>query len=213
MLPAFFALGLTAGSVAGAPNPFPDPAIDEKLTPQKTLKKAVLAGGCFWCTEVVYEYVDGVERVLSGYSGGTKETADYRKVSTGDTGHAEAIEVTYDASKITYGQLLRVFFEVAHDPTQMNRQGPDYGTQYRSAIFYADAEQKQIAEAYIKQLNEAKVFKKPIVTTLELFKQFFLAEGYHQDFVMKNPNHGYVVVNALPKVDKLKKACPRLVRK
>ena len=199
-------------SASGAGVPFPDPAVDEKPAPQKTLKKAVLAGGCFWCTEVVYEYVEGVTQVLSGYSGGTKETADYRRVSEGDTAHAEAIEVTYDASKITYGQLLRVFFEVAHDPTQLNRQGPDYGKQYRSAVFYANDEQKRIAEAYIKQLDEAKVFKKKIVTTLEPFRQFYLAEAYHQDFVKNNPNHGYVVVNALPKVDKLRKACPRLAR-
>lgn len=212
-LPAFFALALTACSASGAGVPFPDPAIDEKPATRKTLKKAVLAGGCFWCTEAVFEHVEGVNLVLSGYSGGTKETADYRKVSTGETGHAEAIEVTYDASKVTYGQLLRVFFEVAHDPTQLNRQGPDYGPQYRSAVFPMNDEQKRIAEAYIKQLDEAKVFKKKIVTTIEPFKQFFLAEGYHQDFVRQNPNHGYVVVNALPKIDKLKKACPRLVKK
>lgn len=207
------AAALAACSASGAGTPFPDPAVDAPLAPSKSTAKAVLAGGCFWCTEVVFEYVEGVTQVLSGYSGGTRETADYRKVSTGETGHAEAIEVTYDPSKIAYGQLLRVFFEVAHDPTQLNRQGPDYGPQYRSAIFVMNDEQKRIAEAYIKQLDDAKVFKKKIVTTLEPFKQFFLAEAYHQDFVKQNPNHGYVVVNALPKVDKLKKACPLLVRK
>lgn len=208
-LPAFVAARLAAG----ANPPFPDPVLDEPRASTTTLKKAVLAGGCFWCTEAVFEHVEGVTQVLSGYSGGTPETADYRIVSTGQTGHAEAIEITYDASRITFGQLLRIFFEVAHDPTQRNRQGPDYGPQYHSAIFYRDEEQKRIAEAYIRQLDEARVFPRKIATQLEPFRGFYLAEDYHQDFVRRNPNHGYVVVNALPKIEKLYKACPRLARK
>ncbi len=207
-LPAFFAARLAAGHNP----PFPDPAVDEPRASATTLKKAVLAGGCFWCTEAVFEHVEGVTQVLSGYSGGTPETADYRIVSTGQTGHAEAIEITYDASRITFGQLLRIFFEVAHDPTQLNRQGPDHGPQYRSAIFYRNEEQKRIAEAYIRRLEEARVFPAKIVTRLEPFRGFYLAEEYHQDFVRRNPNHGYVIVNALPKIEKLYKACPRLAR-
>lgn len=207
-LPAFLAAPM-AGS--GTP-PFPDPLIDEKRAPGGTLRKAVLAGGCFWCTEAVFENVEGVRQVLSGYCGGTPETADYRIVSTGTTDHAEAVEITYDASRITYGQLLRIFFEVAHDPTQLNRQGPDRGRQYRSAIFYLNNEQKHIAEAYIRQLEEARVFPGKIVTRLEPFREFFLAEAYHQDFVRRNPNHGYVVIHALPKIEKLRTACPRWVR-
>lgn len=190
---------------------FPDPALDQK--PATGLQKAVLGGGCFWCTEVVYQHVEGVTKVVSGYSGGSKQTANYRAVSGGDTGHAEVIEVTYDPKKVTYGELLRVFFEVAHDPTQLNRQGPDVGTHYRSVIFYANEEQKQIAEAYIRQLTGAQAFKKKIVTEVSQLKAFYPAEGYHQDYVNQNPFNPYVRVNALPKVDKLKKACPRLVRK
>ena len=207
LLPTFLAAGAAVGAA------FPDPAMDQELKPEMVMEKTVLAGGCFWCTEGVFEFVEGVTQVLSGYAGGTPETADYRMVAGGRTAHAEAIEVTYDAAKITYGQLLRVFFSVAHDPTQLNRQGPDHGPQYRSAIFPANDEQKRIAEAYIKQLGEAHVFDREIVTTIEPFEGFYLAEEYHQDFVGRNPNHGYVVVNALPKIEKLHKACPRLVRR
>jgi peptide-methionine (S)-S-oxide reductase len=190
---------------------FPDPVLDQK--PATGLQKAVLGGGCFWCTEVVYQHVEGVTKVVSGYSGGSKQTANYRAVTTGETGHAEVIEVTYDPKKVTYGQLLRVFFEVAHDPTQLNRQGPDVGPQYRSVIFHANEEQKQIAEAYIAQLTEAQAFRKKIVTQVAPLQAFYAAEGYHQDYVNQNPFNPYVRANALPKVDKLKKACPRLVRK
>lgn len=202
-----FLLGAWAAPGAG----FPDPALDQK--PATGLQKAVLGGGCFWCTEVVYQHVEGVTKVVSGYSGGSKQTANYRAVTTGETGHAEVIEVTYDPKKVTYGQLLRVFFEVAHDPTQLNRQGPDVGPQYRSVIFYTNDEQKQIAEAYIAQLTEAQAFKKKIVTQVAPLQAFYAAEGYHQDYVNQNPFNPYVRANALPKVDKLKKACPRLVRK
>lgn len=214
MTSLFFAatLALAAAAVAGG-GEFPAPPVDEVKAPNRTVKKAVLAGGCFWCTEAVFEYVEGVEKVVSGYSGGTKETADYRAVSTGSTAHAEAIEVTYDASKITYGQLLKVFFEIAHDPTTLNRQGPDVGPQYRSAIFTVDAEQRKIAESYIQQLDAAKVFRSKIVTELAPLKAFYEAEGYHQNYCSRNPRNPYVIVNAQPKVEKLKKAQPGMVKK
>lgn len=201
----FLAMNLNASAAQ-----FPDPPVDEKPAPG--LKKAVLAGGCFWCTEAVFELIEGVKDVVSGYSGGSEETANYRRVSMGDTGHAEAIEITYDSSVVTFGQLLRVFFEVAHDPTQLNRQGPDVGPQYRSAIFYINEEQKRIAEAYIRALNEAKVFRSKIVTEVAPFKAFYPAEDYHQDYAVNNPGNPYIYFNAVPKVEKLKKACPRLVR-
>jgi peptide-methionine (S)-S-oxide reductase len=207
--PAFGSLILAMSLFASAAQ-FPDPPIDEKPAPG--LKKAVLAGGCFWCTEAVFEMVEGVKDVVAGYSGGTKETANYRRVSMGDTGHAEAIEITYDPSVVTYGQLLRVFFEVAHDPTQLNRQGPDVGPQYRSAIFFLDEEQKNIAEAYIRKLEEAKVFRSKIVTQIVPFKAFYPAEEYHQDYAANNPGNPYIAFHAAPKVEKLRKACPRLVR-
>ncbi len=197
-----------AALAAGAE--FPDPALDQK--PSRGTQKAVLAGGCFWCTEAVYEAVKGVKQVVSGYSGGSAKTAHYEQVSNGDTGHAESVEITYDQEKITYGQLLRVFFEVAHDPTQRNRQGPDVGTQYRSVIFYVNEEQRQIAEAYIRQLDAAGVFKSRIVTEVSPLKGFYPAEEYHQDYATLNPANPYIVYNAAPKVAKLKKACPRLVR-
>jgi peptide-methionine (S)-S-oxide reductase len=193
--------------------PFPDPKVDESRAPQKTIKKAIVAGGCFWCTEAVFEFVDGVEKVISGYSGGTKETADYETVSTGRTAHAEAIEITYDASKITYGQLLKVFFEIAHDPTTLNRQGPDVGPHYRSAIFAVNAEQKRVARDYIAQLDSAKAFKSKIVTEVADFKAFYEAEGYHQNYCTRNPRNPYVMYNAQPKVEKLKKTKPEMLKK
>jgi len=194
-----------------AANPFPDPKLD--AAPERGTQTAVLAGGCFWCTEAVFEGVNGVSKVISGYSGGEAADADYKSVSAGRTSHAEAIEITYDPEKITYGQILKIFFAVAHDPTQLNRQGPDWGKQYRSAIFYANDEQKRVPEAYIHQLNEAKVFDKPIVTELAPLKKFYAAEGYHQDFVKNNPMHPYVIVNSTPKVQKLKKSYPEFVKK
>ncbi len=193
--------------------PFPDPKVDETRAAQKTIKKAIVAGGCFWCTEAVFEFVDGVEKVVSGYSGGTKETADYESVSTGRTGHAEAIEITYDASKITYGQLLKVFFEIAHDPTTLNRQGPDVGPQYRSAIFALNSEQKKIAVGYIAQLDAAKALRGKIVTQVSAFEAFYEAEGYHQNYCTRNPRNPYVMYNAQPKVEKLKKSKPEMLKK
>ena len=190
---------------------FPDPAIDIKAGSGK--QSVVLAGGCFWCTEAVFEIIEGVEDVLSGYSGGTKETAKYDIVSTGRTGHAEAILINYDPSKISYGQLLKIFFSVAHDPTSLNRQGADTGPQYRSAIFYADDEQKRVAETYIKQINDAHVLRKPIVTQVVPLDKFYTAEAYHQNYAVRNRSNPYIVNVSDPKVEKLKKMFPGCVRK
>ena len=183
---------------------FPDPKVDEPLAASPVEKKAVLAGGCFWCVEAVFRELRGVTSVLSGYAGDSAETANYRAVCSGTTNHAEAIEVRYDASQTTLGQLLKIHFSVAHDPTQLNRQGNDAGRQYRSAIFYADDEQKRVAEAYIRQLNEAGVFHDPIATTLEPLKAFFVAEDYHQDYAARNPDQPYIAYVAQPKVEALR---------
>jgi len=183
---------------------FPDPIVDAALTSESQEKTAVLAGGCFWCVEAVFKELRGVISVRNGYAGDSAATADYRTVCSGRTNHAEAIEVRYDASQTTFGQLLKIHFSVAHDPTQLNRQGNDHGRQYRSAIFYADEEQKRISEAYIRQLNEARVFTDPIVTTLEPLESFYSAEEYHQDYAARNPNQPYIVYVAQPKVDKLR---------
>ena len=198
-----------AGAACSRPDPdaaaIPEP--DEEISTSAAevqTGQAVFAGGCFWCTEAVFEQLEGVNSVVSGYAGGTADAAIYEKVASGRTDHAEVIQITFDPSKITYGQILKVFFTVAHDPTQLNRQGPDTGRQYRSAIFYADEQEKRVAESYIRQLEQAKVYDKPIVTTLELLEVFYPAEAYHQDYVRNNPNHPYVVYNALPKVKKLR---------
>jgi peptide-methionine (S)-S-oxide reductase len=183
---------------------FPNPKVDEALTPSPTHKTAVLAGGCFWCVEAVFKQLRGVISVRSGYAGDSADAANYRAVCSGGTNHAEAIEVQYDASQATFGQLLKIYFSVAHDPTQLDRQGNDVGRQYRSAIFYADDQQKQIAEAYIRQLNEAKIFHQPIVTTLEPLEKFYVAEEYHQDYAARNPYQPYVAYVAQPKVEKLR---------
>jgi len=190
---------------------FPDPAVDVK--PGSGKQTAVLAGGCFWCTEAVFEVMEGVDDVISGYCGGTKETAKYDIVSTGRTGHAEAILITYDPAKTSYGQLLKIFFSVAHDPTTLNRQGPDTGTQYRSAIFYVNEEQKRVAEAYILQINEAHVLRNPIVTQVAPLDKFYTAEGYHQDYAVRNRSNPYIVNVSDPKVEKLKKMYPGCVRR
>ena len=183
---------------------FPDPKLDTPLASTPAEKTAVLAGGCFWCVEAVFKELRGVISVRSGYAGDTAETADYRTVCSGRTNHAEVIEVRYDASKTTFGQLLKIHFSVAHDPTQLDGQGNDMGRQYRSAIFYADEEQKRVAEAYIRQLNDAHVFHDPIVTTLEPLREFYAAEEYHQDYAARNPNQPYIAYVAQPKVDKLR---------
>ena len=189
---------------------FPDPVVDNKGAPGK--QTAVLAGGCFWCVEAVFQQIQGVEKVVSGYSGGDAASAHYEIVSTGKTGHAESVQITYDPRKISYGQVLKVFFDVAHNPTQLNRQGPDSGPQYRSAIFYSDPEQKKIAEAYIKQLDEAKVFRSPIVTQVVPLKAFYPAEEHHQNFCNRNPQNPYVRGVAMPKVEKVKQKVPELAK-
>jgi peptide-methionine (S)-S-oxide reductase len=195
--------GLLMFSLFGAAADFPDPAVD--AVSKKTPQSAVLAGGCFWCTEAVYEHVAGVLKVVSGYSGGAAESANYKLVSMGQTDHAEAIEIQFDPARITYGQILKIFFAVAHDPTQLDRQGPDWGRQYRSAIFYGDEEQRKVAEGYIAQLDKGKAFGKKIVTEVVPLKKFYPAEEYHQDFVQRNPSHPYVMVNSRPKIEKLNK--------
>jgi peptide-methionine (S)-S-oxide reductase len=189
----------------------PAPAVDQPLAAGE-LQTAVLAGGCFWGMQGVFEHVKGVRQVLAGYSGGEQATAVYEVVSTGETGHAESIQIQFDPAEISYGEILRIFFSVAHDPTELNRQGPDEGTQYRSAIFYADAAQQRIAEAYIAQLDGAHIFGSPIATRLDPLKGFFPAEAYHQDFLIHNPTYPYIVFNDLPKIADLKRLFPEVYR-
>ncbi len=197
--------------VSGATN-FPAPLKDVpagSTAPQS----AVLAGGCFWGVEAIFERLQGVSDVVSGFAGGSKATAHYEIVSLGMTGHAEAVRITYDPSQISYGRLLTVFFAVAHDPTQLNRQGPDDGPQYRSSIFYANEDQRQVAAAYIQQLDAAKVFKRPIATTVVPLQGFYPAEAYHQDFVAHNPRYPYVVFHDLPKIEHLEKTFADLLKR
>jgi peptide-methionine (S)-S-oxide reductase len=196
---------------ANKSGPIPNPTIDAPLAKVKGEQTAVLAGGCFWGIEAVYEHVKGVTRVESGYVGGSAETAEYETVSSGRTGHAESVHITYDPSQVTYGQLLKVFFAVAHDP-ELNRQGPDTGTQYRSAIFYANDEQKRIAESYIAQLDQTKIFPSRIVTQVVPLKGFYEAERYHQDYLVNHPDEPYIVYNDLPKLESLRKQLPELYR-
>src|SRR5208282_1009871 len=197
---------------ASAATALPDPAVDETLAAKKGQETIVVSGGCFWGIQAVFEHVKGVTSATAGYAGGTAATADYETVSSGDTGHAESVKVVYDPSKITLGQILRVFFSVAHDPTELNRQGPDFGKQYRSAIFYTTENQKKIAEAYIKQLNLAKVFSDPIVTKLNSNSGFYAAEDYHQDYATKHPENPYILFNDAPKVEHLRQQFPDLYR-
>lgn len=201
---------LRAGAAERAvvlPAPFYDP---QSATGGE--QKLVVAGGCFWGVQGVFQRIKGVSRAVSGYAGGEGETADYVKVSQGDTRHAESVEVTYDPRMVSLGELLRVYFSVAHDPTQLNRQGPDVGAQYRSAIFVASAEQEKVARDYIAQLADAKAFSAPIVTTLEPLKAFYPAEAYHQDYLVRHPTQPYIVYNDLPKIDNLKRLFPLLYR-
>lgn len=197
-------------STSRAAAPMPDPVVDMSLAQGAKNETAVFAGGCFWGIEAVFEHVKGVQQVTSGYSGGTRDTADYSKVSSGRTGHAESVEVIYDPAQVSYGQLLKVFFSVAHDPTQLNRQGPDFGPQYRSAIFYASANQQRIAAAYVEQLSAAMLFTKPIATQLVALDAFYAAEPYHQDYMQHHPNQPYIVFNDAPKVANLKRLLPEL---
>ena len=195
---------LFGGGLKISPRDFPDAQFDAPLAPAPGRALAVLAGGCFWCVEAVYRELDGVLEVVSGYSGGSAADADYKTVCTGSTEHAEVVQIAYDPSRISLGRLLKVFFSVAHDPTQLNRQGNDVGTQYRSAVFYADEEQKRVTERYIAQLDTAKVFGRPIVTRLEPLQQFFEAEGYHQNYAELHPDQPYIAAVAAPKAEKLR---------
>ncbi len=198
-------------AAAGGAHALPAPAVDAPPG-QETSAVAVLAGGCFWGVQGVFQHVKGVTSAVSGYAGGDKNGAHYELVTTGITGHAESVQVMFDPRRISYGQLLQIFFSVVHDPTELNRQGPDIGTQYRSAIFPANAEQTNIAKAYIAQLDQAHAFKKAIVTRIEPDRRFYPAEGYHQDFLTRNPSYPYIVVNDLPKIDELKQIFPDLYR-
>jgi len=206
------ACSTTRASADGPRGAVPNPAVDATLATAKGEQTAVLAGGCFWGIEAVFEHVKGVMRVESGYAGGSTDRAEYETVSSGRTGHAESVHITYDPSQITYGQLLKVFFAVAHDPTELNRQGPDIGTQYRSAVFYRNEEQKRIAEKYIAQLNAAKVFPSKIATQVAPLKAFIEAEGYHQNYLANHPNDAYIVYNDLPKLENLRKQLPELYK-
>jgi peptide-methionine (S)-S-oxide reductase len=203
-------LGVGVPAMASAAEPavlIPPPVLDAPKLSGPT-QTAVIAGGCFWGVQGVYQHVRGVQQVLSGYSGGTRETADYETVSRGGTRHAESVEIRFDPKEVSYGEILQIYFSVVHDPTQLDRQGPDVGPQYRSNIFYVDDTQKRIALAYIAQLDRAKVFRRPIVTRADPLGGFYPAEAYHQDFLIRNPTYPYIVVHDLPKLENLKKMFP-----
>ncbi len=207
---ALVALGLTMVARTEGVT-LPRPAVDAALAaPDAPSRTAVLSGGCFWGVQAVYRHVHGVQTAISGYAGGSASTAHYEVVSAGGTGHAESVQITYDPARVTYGQLLRVFFSVAHDPTTLNRQGPDEGTQYRSAIFVRDADQERIARAYIAQLDQAHVFKGPIVTRVTNLPAFYEAEGYHQNYATLHPHDSYIMLNDAPKVANLRTFFPDL---
>jgi peptide-methionine (S)-S-oxide reductase len=218
VIAAVAALGLAGGvawlspSAAETAHSVPAPATDEQPAPSATSEVAVLAGGCFWGVQGVFQHVDGVTRAVSGYAGGEQRTADYETVSRGRSGHAESVQITYDPHRISYGRLLQIYFSVAHDPTELNRQGPDVGTQYRSAIFPTSAEQASVAKAYVAQLDQAHTFGAPIATKIEPDRAFYPAEDYHQDFLTLNPRYPYIVINDLPKVAALKQLFPALYR-
>jgi peptide-methionine (S)-S-oxide reductase len=215
----FAGLGVLVWATAkpndGRANPtsaFPKPAVDSPLATSSAKETAVLAGGCFWGIQAVFSHLKGVVSATSGYSGGEAGTAHYEEVSTGTTGHAESVKVIFDPSQISYGRILLIFFAVGHNPTELNRQGPDYGTQYRSSIFYATPEQKRIAEAYIAQLDAAKIYSQPIVTRVVPLQAFYPAEGYHQDYLKNHPFEPYIVINDQPKLTHLKKEFPDLYK-
>ena len=196
-------LAMSAARAAEPAFVIPAPAVDQSSAPHS--ETIVLAGGCFWGVQAVFQHTKGVTSAISGYAGGEKQTAHYEMVGGGRTGHAESVAVTFDPQQISYGKILQIYFSVAHNPTELNRQGPDAGTQYRSAIFYANDEQKKVAAAYIAQLDKAHIFPGPIVTQLETLRGFYPAEGYHQDFAVLHPSYPYIVFNDLPKVDNLKR--------
>jgi peptide-methionine (S)-S-oxide reductase len=199
-------------SAAKPNNSFPKPAVDQPVASSKGQDTAVLSGGCFWGVQAVFQHTRGVLTATSGYAGGDSDSAKYEIVSTGKTGHAESVKVVYDPSQITYGQILMIFFSVAHNPTELNKQGPDWGTQYRSSIFYSTDEQKKIAESYIAQLDTAKIYPQRIVTQVVPLNGFYAAEGYHQDYLKHHPNNPYIAINDLPKLSDLKKQFPDLYR-
>jgi peptide-methionine (S)-S-oxide reductase len=199
--------GLKGTAAAEAAHLVPPPAVDETASHGST-EVAVFAGGCFWGVQGVFQHVSGVANAVSGYTGGEAKTAEYETVSTGTTGHAESVQVTFDPQKISYGKLLQIYFSVAHNPTELNYQGPDQGTQYRSAVFPANAEQARVAKAYIDQLNQAKVFASPVVTRIEPGKTFYPAEGYHQNYLTLHPDNPYIAINDLPKIEDLKRMFP-----
>ena len=205
------ALSLRALPAAAESAAVPMPAVDEAAG-QATSETTVLAGGCFWGVQGVFQHVKGVTRAVSGYTGGEQATAHYEMVGTGETGHAESVQITFDPRQISYGRILQIYFSVAHDPTELNRQGPDEGTQYRSTIFAANTQQAEVAKAYIAQLGQAHVFSAPVVTTIELGRSFYPAEDYHQDFLARNPDYPYIVYNDLPKIEELKRLFPALYR-
>ena len=205
----FVALSAMAADRAVA---IPPPTIDETIAPSATSEVAVFAGGCFWGVQGVFQHVEGVTSAISGYAGGAADTAHYAIVSEGASGHAESVQVTFDPRKISYGRLLQIYFSVAHDPTELNRQGPDTGTQYRSTIFPTSDEQARIAKAYVEQLNAAQVFDSKIVTTIEPDRTFYAAEDYHQDFLTRHPMYPYIVINDLPKIENLKLSFAALYR-
>ena len=209
------ALVLFAGRMSGSSRPLTDPVAApafDAVSASATEDTAVFAGGCFWGIEAVFEHVKGVKSAVSGYAGGNVANPLYEQVSSGDTGHAESVQVIYDPSQVSYGKLLQIFFSVAHDPTQLDRQGPDHGTQYRSAIFYNTPQQQQVAESYIKQLTAAKTFSRPIVTQVSKLRDFYRAEEYHQNYFEQHPNQLYIVINDKPKVAALKKEFPDIYR-
>lgn len=204
---------LLASALWGAAIAVPPPAADLAATPNDHRAVAVVAGGCFWGVDAVFKHVKGVLTVVSGYAGGEKSTAHYEVVETGKTGHAESVEITYDPSQVSYGKLLQIFFAVAHDPTQLNHQENDWGTQYRSAIFYSSPDQKRVADAYIEQLEQGGIFKRKIVTAVTPLPGFYAAEEYHQNYLARNPDNPYIIYNDLPKLEKLKKTFPELYKK
>jgi len=210
MISIFLAGAMACQAGSGATGTVPAPAVDQPKAATAAKQTATVAGGCFWGIQAVFQHVKGVLSATSGYSGGTVKNPDYETVSSGSTGHAESVQIVYDPSQVTYGELLRVFFSVAHDPTQLNRQDPDEGTQYRSVIFYGNDEQKKIAEAYIAQLEQAKVYRHKIVTQVVPLQAFYPAEGYHQNFATLHPNHPYIVYNDAPKVANLRKEFPEM---
>src|ERR1017187_4028444 len=198
---------------AGASTVLPDPAVDSTLATKSDQQTAVVAGGCFWGIQAVFQHVKGVKDATAGYSGGSAATAEYERVGTGETGHAESVKITFDPAQISYGQLLKVFFSIAHDPTELNRQGPDTGSQYRSVIFYSSEEQRHIAETYISQLEQAKSFPRAIVTQVVPLKAFYPAEAYHQNYATLHPYNPYIAINDAPKVEHLRQQFPDLYRK